>query len=1181
MAVIFLTVFQTSQAQATLKEISGGSLPGGEINGDVTWYLTGTLPNGNVDYLLTHPITVKTGSSLTITNTAHRYLKILQDTNDGETPFTVEQGAKLTIQGNDSGSIIFDGENNFEMDSISSASGGRYFLNCKGGNLPNIWDGKVTQHNVYCAHTVKNFIYSQGQLDLQKVYIHDYHSNEGLIVIQVSPTEAELELKLKQRTIARFKSVSWRRNRCYNSQVAKNKNAFYGGTCILIRNVEDKYRDCLDPELFKVEIDDCEFTENSMGGASLRTYGYSRCNIYLSNSVFCRNYSSYDAGGAIHWNANSNKEGKQPKLTISNCTFYRNQAESHGGAIFSQGNMFFDDNPKTETVICDNTAGAWDNRDLNNTGRGGGGIRISGYPYENETSHLYYDFPSNLIIKENKAEYGAGILIHYTSTIALPEGTTIDLNLRSKLYENKAFGTTYYGGGGLGVLDTSNKNLNFNIHLSGTEITGNEARLGGGVYVENCNIIFDNDKTSIISNNSSYILQDVANTGNGGGIYLYNGYITCKRSNITGNVAENNGGGIYISGTKEKGSIMDYYQGKISGNYSNNMGGGIYVGDYGAMRFQSASSVGIYNNIAETAGDEISKHGYGSVSLPQTTYMRVPDVLKSAYWIEDTKTKRYRRDHNDVVTGGKFQANEACDVALGFVDFSLGIKGTPSSTFMRDKLQNQYSNHIAWPFSKNALQLSGGEIEVGSKLTLWRSTTDYNSIDQSNGSEGDNPDIVTPQSVANIIITEMPEGDDYYGVPQGDVKALVLYNDGRQEDATFRIGTLNDDRRVFLPANGDDDCFYTFTDTFLSGTTAGNEHPDKYYYRLSFLPATSYQDTKDLYAGNTVPVSYSDDQCFHSDQVCFAIPKANLSMRHNDYSFEEIDADGVDNNWLDPNSALFSSSMLTSGMYDANPSQYNVYQLYKAPSDPELEFSGLTDSYSFSAFGEDIQHDFSSGYYVLEMRYTGEDGTVNTYGSNLAKLKSLPSLEGQSIEMTNDNGFCQTASVWALTPGEYTPAIYRLWSYDDELSDDLTPLNQHNIYPDPAARGNRVIAIPDDDSDITGFHPDQTFVTDNTLNVYHIHSHDNALPTESYRVRHYSVVDPQASDPRYVLSEATMTVKAQDNNTSGIDKISASDESTATPVYYNLSGIELPGRPTSKGVYIIRRGNTVTKELIE
>lgn len=1166
-----------------------GTLPGGTIskNTSVVWELTGNGRNedntGRIDYFLSSAIVIDEGATLTINNVSSKDLLILDDCSNGVTPITIKAGGKLIVNSNPSNKeIIFDGDNDFFLAS-SEESGGRYFLNCRGNSsIENNWLN-ISQKNVYCKHNVKNFIYVYGEIDFQNVTIQNFHSDEGLIVIHSQPTN--LTTATDPRTIANFSHVTWYRNRCFNSNATVGKDASHGGTCILIRNVPAAAQSTVNPDSYRVNLEYCLLEENSMGTGAIRTYGQARSNIYLTESTFRRNYSAHDAGGAIHWNANSNQPTDfQPKLVIRGCVFDGNQAESHGGAIFAEGNMIFDESYPKDTEIMNNVAGNWDNKNTADYGRGGGAIRISGYPYNgsNATS-LTYIFPSNLKIHNNSAEYGGGILIHYPETSSLTPETNINVSLKAQIYDNEAFGTKAFGGGGLAVINHPSNDLNFNVNIDGGNISNNSTKLyGGGLYIENCNLSFTDNGTTTINNNLAEYF--------GGGIAIKGGVLEINTCGIRNNEAHG-GGGIYCSYFYDyvhdkdiEGNVI-YNKGFITGNKAKGAGGGIFLGYLSNMTITQASDFGVYNNIADGQGDEIYLYSRSNLSLPQADLMAIPGILKEALWIEDYDGNRYRLHNNDKVIAGNQTLKAPAALALGFVGFDLGINSTPESQFDLSNLNNYYHNSIKWPFTPEELQISAANIEKGTKFTLWRSSVDFNSpeIDESD-----------PEWIANIIITDLPQEKDDYGVEPGTVNARVVYHDGRTAETTFRIGNFADARRLFLPGDELDESFYVFMDNFESGSTATNAHPDHYYYQLSMIPAKVRINIKRKYMksddseDNITPVSFNDNNCFHSNMATIGIPKAELTVKHSDYTLDQVEADGNDNVWLEPSVVIARTEPLDNDDFTPTPIRYRIIKLLETNNSNGIQtFEGGSDNESVEAIpGSDQTLSDEPGTYVLEMEYENESGEKFTYGSNISQISTLPTIAGESIEMANESGLYRTTSTWTLHPGSemYSPAIYRLWFYDDELYEGLSPLHDHRVDV-VSSSVEKIIARSDeidevDNSVNTGFHPDDTYVSDNTLNVSHLYDHgESALPTETYRIRHYSLVANQADEKRYVVSDATMGVNIY-GPTTEINEIVKDNDTPYEPVYYNLSGIKL-NRPNQKGIYIVRRGNVVTKELIE
>jgi hypothetical protein len=103
----------------------------------------------------------------------------------------------------------------------------------------------------------------------------------------------------------------------------------------------------------------------------------------------------------------------------------------------------------------------------------------------------------------------------------------------------------------------------FNLEGTTTEISGNTAANGGGVYIESGTLIFDG---GIISGNTAAI-------GNGGGVFV--GDSASLRGTISNNEAAQNGGGVFIASSST--SVDRILSGTINGNRAS-VGGGVFVG---------------------------------------------------------------------------------------------------------------------------------------------------------------------------------------------------------------------------------------------------------------------------------------------------------------------------------------------------------------------------------------------------------------------------------------------------------------------------------------------------------------------------------------------------------------------------------------------------------------------------
>jgi len=248
--------------------------------------------------------------------------------------------------------------------------------------------------------------------------------------------------------------------------------------------------------------------------------------------------------------------------TISGNVIQDNSARLAGGGVY----LSACDALLSMNTIDQNVAGAEDAENLvdDDSGQGGygGGVFISGgYPILDGNT-----------ITSNVAEVaGGGIYVDTGSSVFLEGGS---------LSFNSAEGDDEAKGGGIALSDAQ-------ITIEGTRITANEAeKHGGGIALSMCS-----------SSNSCRLealsLEDnQAHEGRGGGIYAReSSSFQILRSIITGNVAKEGGGGIYLYE-----SSPEIFNSLIHCNDGGNKGGGLYL---------SSSYPSVVNNtIVENHADE-------------------------------------------------------------------------------------------------------------------------------------------------------------------------------------------------------------------------------------------------------------------------------------------------------------------------------------------------------------------------------------------------------------------------------------------------------------------------------------------------------------------------------------------------------------------------------------------------
>ncbi len=272
--------------------------------------------------------------------------------------------------------------------------------------------------------------------------------------------------------------------------------------------------------------------------------GESGITIAISDTIIEHNTAD-NIGGGIYGHT----------ITLNNCLIqYNTVTKLHGGGVYVRG-----------TGILTITGGTVSNNQAKGTDSYGGGLcgvntskikilgnvtiegnsAISGGGVYGVNVEITPDTTNICTIQNNKATTGAGI---YATTSLDIDGGIIT--------GNEATGN----GGGVGG------NSGCDISIDGTEISGNKAATGGGVFGYHITL----NNTTISGNNAttngggvySVTTIEFTNTNettckiqnntavDGAGIYLAStGSLTLANATITGNIASGNGGGIYSLAT--------------------------------------------------------------------------------------------------------------------------------------------------------------------------------------------------------------------------------------------------------------------------------------------------------------------------------------------------------------------------------------------------------------------------------------------------------------------------------------------------------------------------------------------------------------------------------------------------------------------------------------------------------
>ncbi|MDR1590235.1 MAG: hypothetical protein LBS51_08625 [Oscillospiraceae bacterium] len=291
-----------------------------------------------------------------------------------------------------------------------------------------------------------------------------------------------------------------------------------------------------------VTIDGCTFTANRADnfGAAFVAFGNNNesTRISVKNTKFDGNTAGWYGVAVLGRNS-----------TIENCVFINNESENSGGALFIRSGSQTD----PVTVISDSEFTS------NKAGSLGGAIY---------TRSDYIAF-TNCVFDGNEAECGGAIFFK-------EEGETSDIGKLDKcVFRNNSAdygGALYYGargaqtivdsvisgnsagdwGGGILIGESLANGALIELNIENTEISGNSAVRGGGVYSWT-----PNDTTceitvgagSVISGNRALLPVDVLDyegPGRGGGVYLEsNSSLALTGAAVRGNTAATDGGGVY------------------------------------------------------------------------------------------------------------------------------------------------------------------------------------------------------------------------------------------------------------------------------------------------------------------------------------------------------------------------------------------------------------------------------------------------------------------------------------------------------------------------------------------------------------------------------------------------------------------------------------------------------------
>lgn len=146
------------------------------------------------------------------------------------------------------------------------------------------------------------------------------------------------------------------------------------------------------------------------------------------------------------------------------------------------------------------------------------------------------------------------------------------------------------------------------VRIVGNETLGNSSNNGGGLNTSGVAIL---DRTTIAGNTADNV---------GGGVSMYEGVLRVRRSSIVGNESGYLGGGLYLGGSLSERDVVVIKDSTIAGNVADQDGGGMWVDLYQDVGTDTAtlSNVTVSGNSTDGSGGGIYQN-IGGVTLRSST----------------------------------------------------------------------------------------------------------------------------------------------------------------------------------------------------------------------------------------------------------------------------------------------------------------------------------------------------------------------------------------------------------------------------------------------------------------------------------------------------------------------------------------------------------------------------------
>ncbi|GAB4278257.1 MAG: hypothetical protein Fur0025_04680 [Oscillatoriaceae cyanobacterium] len=349
-------------------------------------------------------------------------------------------------------------------------------------------------------------------------------------------------------------------------------------------------------------------------------------------------------------------------------------------------------------------------------------------------------------------------------------------------------------GGGIYVYDST-----ANVTIINTLFTGNNAKYGGGVYVQDGNVTIT----------GSTFTGNTVST-NGGGVYVYYGNVTITGSDISGNTAGDDGGGVYIY---DDAAVVTISNTTITGNQADTSGGGIYL-ESGTLTITDSEISG--NNADSYGGGIYAYDDAADLTINNTDITGNTATYGGGLYIEDGPTVE--------INNSAISLNEATSgYGGGIYIYDGSAVVTINSSTISDNTSSSYGGGI----------LNYGTLSVNDSTISGNTSADYGGGIYNTGTlEVTNTTISGNEATADY-------GGGIYNYDTGDATIVnstisgntAAYGGGIYNSATMSItnstiygntASANDGGGIYNSSTLD------INNTIVIGNTAAGAGPDVY-----------------------------------------------------------------------------------------------------------------------------------------------------------------------------------------------------------------------------------------------------------------------------------------------------------------------------------------------------------------